>query len=107
MMRMGDAEPPEGLEQRLTAAVLKSHCEPKYSSPFGSFALLVGVAGSAMIATFLILGTFANHPQPSGSVANGTPSQRGIDFDVQRDMVTSAIDDPSSGVPVMSSNFEH
>ena len=104
MEHLEDAEPPAGFEERLTAAVLCCRGEKRQPSQLASFVFLVGVAGGTMLATLFVLGTFTGRSQVADSPPRGPSLQRGIAFEVQRDMVTSSIDDPASGVPVMSSN---
>jgi anti-sigma factor RsiW len=94
-------EPDHGFEERLTAAVMATR-KPKPSLPAAtSVVLFAGVAGATMIVTLQLIGALVS-PTIQATRPDPNSSTTGIDFEVNRDAMTSAISDPISGSSVWS-----
>jgi len=91
-------EPSKDFESRLTASLTADRPQAVFA-PFKSAVLFVSVAGLTMVATLQVLGAFAHTPV----IATNTDVSRqhsDIDFELNRDAMTSSISDPISGAPV-------
>ena len=99
-------EPPRDFEARLTAAVLSSRKPKPTIQSYGSAILFFGVAGVTMLATLQLLSAMAPHPAAAKSSVP-ISSKPDVDFEVNRDVMTSSISDPISGAPVWSAVDNH
>ncbi len=94
-------QPPKGLEERLTAAVMSNRSPKSSFSVYHSAILFAGVAGVTMLATLQVLGSISPTQTEAIRPHQARPVS-GIDFEVRRDEMTSSISDPVSGTPVWS-----
>ena len=93
-------EPSRDFESRMVASVTAER--PKAAvAPFRSAVLFVSVAGFTMVATLQVLGAFSATPVTASRTDASSP-RSGIDFELNRDAMTSAISDPISGAGVWS-----
>lgn len=92
-------EPSRDFESRLAASVTSQRSGETFR-PFRSTVLFFGVAGLTMVATFELLSAFAPAPAAAARAETPRPSA-GIDFELNRDAMTSSMGDPIAGSPVM------